>query len=108
VEVDGILVRWTLDDTRVGGVYRVSWLGGEQAHLPVFAANLDTSESRRERFDRDQLPDAWRPETAVDDPAESRLDPRRPVPLFRSVLAVVFGLLLGETFLAWVFGRGAL
>ena len=72
-----------------------------------FAVNLDTSESRLDRFDAELLPDAFQRETAAGNQELPKVEVAKPVPFFRYVLTAVLGLLLCETFLAWFFGRAA-
>ena len=69
--------------------------------------NLDTRESRLDRFDVELLPRPFRTASGDQEQEGSVVDVARPVPFFRYLLAGVLGLLLGESFLAWFFGRGA-
>ncbi len=106
VKVDGDVVQWTYTETSLGGVYAASF--DEAAdRAQQFAVNLDTNESRLERFDADLLPEPFQRETAGDENATPMLEVAKPIPFFRYVLALVLVLLLGETFLAWYFGRAA-
>ncbi len=106
VEVDGVQMQWTYGSTLLGGVYRVSWQDQDTASPQLYAANLDTSESRLDRFDAELLPSEFRRESGPDEEDEPRLEVRKPKSYFRHLLAAVLGLLLTESFLAWFFGHG--
>ena len=68
--------------------------GGCRNRAQQFAVNLDTSESRLDRFDAELLPDAFQRETAADNQEIPRVEVAKPVPFFRYVLTAVLGLLL--------------
>jgi len=104
VKISGNLARWTYTETMLGGAYPVT-VGDTTDRSQLYAVNLDTSESRLERFDPDGLPGVFRREPAADGENGPKMQVTRPFPLFRYVLAGVLALLLCEMTLACLFGR---
>jgi hypothetical protein len=105
-EVNGSDSHWTFTDTYHSGVYSVS-VEGAVGEVQRYAVNLDTRESQLERLPAELLPGQIQPGIADRPEQVAVRTGRNANASFRYVLAVVLGLLLGETFLAWFFGRSA-
>ncbi|MBM4090458.1 MAG: VWA domain-containing protein [Planctomycetes bacterium] len=97
---------WTYDLTGTAGPYTAR-SGGDADAVMRFAVNLDTRESRLERFDEALLPSQFRQDASAADGADDQLATARPARFFRHVLVIVLLLMICETFLAWLFGRSA-
>ncbi len=106
VRISGDDNQWTFTETDLSGVYGV-FVESPSQRADRYAVNLDTRESRLERFDAELLPSQFQREKQAD-PAEalSVLAPQA-ARFFRHLLAIVLGLLVSESLLAWFFGRAA-
>ncbi|MHB8862674.1 MAG: BatA domain-containing protein [Pirellulaceae bacterium] len=105
-EANGLAGQWTFTETMRSGVYTVA-IGGAAGEVDRYAVNLDTRESRLERWDAEMLPSQFQRATAELTLPTARADPLRPSQSFRYLLAIVLLLLLCETFFAWFLGRSA-
>ena len=96
------------DDTTRPGVYRAREAGRDD-FSPLLAVNLDIRESDLERIDRALLPDCFSDTNgntgATKLPDRQTAETRSPHSLFRQCLALLLGLILTESSLAWWFGR---
>ncbi|MCA9219192.1 MAG: hypothetical protein KDA71_02630, partial [Planctomycetales bacterium] len=102
--IDGEDSRWSFDDTTLSGVYRAEY-GPPLSTTQLFVANVDTRESRLERFDADLLPSQFRQDFSAEHSDQPTFPVTRGAGLFRVFLFGVLGLLLTESVLAWRFGR---
>ncbi|MFO0817449.1 MAG: BatA domain-containing protein [Pirellulales bacterium] len=96
-------LRWSFVATASQGLY-IARRGNEEER---FAVNLDTRESDLTRLDPTLLPASMRRESSATEPREqgpSAISSGRS--LFRHLLMVVLGLLIGESLLAQRLGRG--
>lgn len=100
------VTQWTLADTHARGVYSVRG-GNADSGTQRFAVNVDTRESRLDRFDARRLPPPFRAPTSPVDEGATILAavPNR---LYRVVLSLVLVLLVADTILAWHLGRRSL
>ena len=95
--------QWTFSETFLSGIYCVQF-GGPAAENHCFAANVHTAESSMARLARRELPAVF---WDTDDHQDSQVHEmgEQHQSIFRWVLGGVFMLLLGETLLAWQFGK---
>jgi hypothetical protein len=99
--------QWTYGPTDVSGIYTLH--GAPQDKALTFAVNVETSESDLAKVDPPQLP----PELMVDGVGRLQADDRGEGDMQRTrsswaptLLWIALAMLLGESILAWLFGRG--
>jgi hypothetical protein len=104
---DGTESQWSYGPTDLSGIYTLH--GAPQEKTATFAVNVDTSESDLAKIGPQQLP----PELMVDGAGQLQADDRGEgdMLLTRSgwaptLLWIALAMLLGESILAWLFGRG--
>jgi hypothetical protein len=102
--IDRATSRAMVEETSTPGVYRAFGATEDEA-LASLAVNVDTRESDLARIDRLSLPDCFVEPTVVEDLASQPSDFSPPTRLFRECLWLLLALLIGETTLAWWFGR---
>ncbi len=95
---------WSYGDTQQSGVYRVE-IGPPVSREEAFAVNVDTAESDLTKLPVDELPKEFKTHrrSNADEVDMSSLGRRSG--LHKLLLYGALGLLFGETFLAWWFGR---
>jgi hypothetical protein len=97
--------RWTYGPTELSGIYTLR--GSTQDEMPSFVVNVDTAESDLTRMDARQLPPELRfQDTNVEANVGAELRETR-AGWSQSILWLALAMLLGESYLAWRFGRGA-
>jgi hypothetical protein len=94
--------RWTLNHSSLSGIYKAQ-IG---AMTQLYAVNVDSSEGRLTRLDRESLPSQFRHESGGRMQDSSPLPSHAAKSYFRWLLALVLILLVTEPCLAWQFGRG--
>lgn len=113
VEITGDATRWSFDDTHASGAY-LATLGPPVAQTALYAVNVGTAESDLAKLEADELSGQVWPgvrfvhrtdwQDLGDEPEQQIVQHSS---LHQILLVMLLGLLLGETFLAWMFGRRA-
>jgi hypothetical protein len=104
VTADGVHQQWRFTGTQRSGLYHLRRASDDQL-LDLFAVNLDTRESLLDPFDPARLPGQFARDRTQAENHETPREVGRPNHYFRYLLAMVLGLLVAETCLAWFFGR---
>lgn len=104
--IDGSDFRWSLVNPRRSGIYQAQY-GSPLDRFEEFAVNVDTRESRLDRFDNELLPSQIQTEYEAGSGEPGGSLAQKKWQIFQLVLAGILGLLLLETLLAWRFGRVA-
>ncbi len=111
VSADGDFSHWSYAETTESGVY-LAEIGPPVSRTEKFAVNVDTAESDLTKLDPSELREEVWPGvdfTHCTDFQDLDVQPTTGIgrrgPLHRALLYTALGLLFGESFLAWWFGR---
>jgi hypothetical protein len=102
--IDGQDSRWIWSEAHTSGIYEARF-GPPRNESQLLAVNVDTRESNLERLDEDLLPSQFARDYHGGDLDAPKLPSSPRAQLFQYLLAFMLVLLIGESFLAWLFGR---